>query len=355
MSDEINRQNGFWFSRLAGRSGESVTRIKLYGNSIEAYLKIESKTIEDFIALAEVSRELAVVYFNLGRYKRAGDCYFQSTQYLQQVVLDDNGYRKLAGLYIDLADACFHLHNQASANDAVGNAIKAFNLIQIKNEEELAIGDPTANFRQLYQYFEKKSSSDDYRASTAFQNHQQLQIKHWEEQSLTHLLGDLSFAEPSHDMASDVATMMQGLALLNPSFVPINVHNPATDVDFRFLAIEFLRLTQSHIQQGDLAATISTYREAKVALERIRNPTEHDQKAITSIETQIHHLEGLPPIEIDLSTGATSAETSSIIAQNQNFYGQLAATIGMFSHVVQPAAGVPAAAAALPPAPWMPR
>ncbi len=342
MLDEIYRAQAKRLDAMAERHRGAEQKIERYLEAIDEYSKILDKTGDDMRAMAECSKYVAVNYFNSActkpaYYERAAHYYLQAIQYLHQIAAEDQDYRNLTGLYIDLADACFHSYNQAAAQEASANAITAFNLIKIKYAEESAIGDPTINFKAFYEYFENKSSTVSYRASAAHQNHQHLLLGRYEDQTIAGLFDDFSLDGGLPDAVSGIDEMMKGLGISNaalPSFAPIRLDQPSNDVDFRCMAIEFLRLTQKHMQQGDLQMTMSTYRQARDALTAIKYKSEHDVITIKNIADQIHYLSAQPR----MSQAASSQDATSqwpeqqLQDQNEQVSASLISTIGLFAH-----------------------
>ena len=131
--------------------------------------------------------------------------------------------------------------------------------------------------------------------------------------------------------------MMSGLGFSNeamPSFAPVRLDQPSTDVDFRSIAIELLQLTQHHMQQGQVLNAISTYRQACGALAAIQRKSEHDVSTIKSIETQISYLQSQSTAgcaaALDVESSATPV--NPLLQQNEQVSAALISTMGMFAH-----------------------
>lgn len=148
--------------------------IEEYGQGITIYLQISEKTPDDLHALTEAYYSLATFYFNLKEYVKAGECYLEGIKNLLHTKLNDDSYRKLTELYINLSDACYESMKQHAGNEAMTNAIKAFGLIQNKTPEEQKIGDPVINFKQFHDFYERELSTDTYLESSKFANHEYL-------------------------------------------------------------------------------------------------------------------------------------------------------------------------------------
>ena len=297
MSDELYRKN-------AEQCVENIRfypieeKESAYKQSIIWYSHIQNKTVDDMRAIATRYGDLAIIYFNRGgsdlaHYKQAGHYYSQSIQQRQQMALDDANCRELTELYIDLSDVFICISEGAAAEDAMGNAIKAFNMIIHKNPAELAIGDPKKNFLEFRGYFEKQTSTPAYLASAKYKNHEQILLARQNEQSMASMMDDLSFVKESPIEVGSIDQMMGGLIISNealPNFTPINLDRPSSDVDYRCIAIEYLRLTQQHAKQNNLSDTIITYQQAWRPLQEIKCKNANDLATISQIEEQIDCL-----------------------------------------------------------------
>lgn len=268
-----------------------------YTKAIEWYLKIKQATAEDHRAIAGIYRRFAVIDFKADVNQEAAANYQHSIQQLLLIdseVRIDSDYRELTELYLDLADTCVYIPNQQAAMESNEYAIQAFNLIKNKHAEELALGDPRVNFQVFFDYFQRKSSTISYLASANFKNHKDIlqagHAKRVEEQSMVDLFGTICIDEVNEDLGA----MMGGLAVSNaaiPIFAPIRLDQPSSDVDYRTLAIEYLRLTQCHVLQGNISDTVKTYRDALQALNAVHDKGESDKQIITAIGQQIGFLQ----------------------------------------------------------------
>lgn len=330
---------------------EDRDRVVFYRLAIDNYSTIREKNLLDHRAVASAFRNLAIIYFNWAgsfdggsrsHYEQAGEYYLKGIQWYRQMPsLDDEDFREMTELYIDLSDVCCHLLKHADADEALRNAIIAFKQIKIKKPAELAIGDPAANLPGLYQYIENITSEQGYLSSTRFKNYQKILMTRYEDKQMADLLGDVSMAESVVD-PSVLDCMMSGLDLSNrgmPMFAPINLDKPSNDLDYRSVSIEYLRLTQQHMQQGNINLTLTAYRQALSALKAIQSQTAHDQATIKTIETQIDCLEAQEAMEdmhIGQSGGAAVARPSHSQHQ-EGASGSLTASIGLFGHQAAPA------------------
>jgi len=308
-------------------------KIHYFNQSIAYYSKIKYVTPDDIRDMSARFRDIAIVHFNRGDHMKAGEYYLRSIQQILTIELDDRDYRTLTELYIDLADACAHFHNQPEADAAVRNAMLALNQIKEKTPAEKDIGNPEINFPAFHQYVERKTSTQLYRESARYKNHEKMFHHQLDEQMMAHMLDGFSMSDrPAGPAVSDIEAMMGGLCCLNsaiPNFVPVNLVQPTNDVDFRSRAIEFLRLTQQHIQQNNIKDTIATYRQAREALQLVKSKTAHDLSTIRRIDEHIHSL------DMQSQGAASAAVMAGMRQQDQQFSGGLAAAIGMFVYEVK--------------------
>jgi hypothetical protein len=325
-------------------------QIHFYQLGIEAYSNIRVKTMADHRAIASTLRHIAITFFNWAgsltedvnasryEYEQAGQYYLKSIHYFKNLPrLEDEEFRNLTELYVDLSDVCCHLLKHVDAEEALGNAILAFKEIKIKNSKELAIGDPVINFKVFYEHVQSETSTASYLSSTRFKNYQQILLGRREEQQMADMFDTVSMMEkPVMDMTA-LDSMMSGLGLSNnamPSFVPVRLDNPVNDVDYRCISIEYLRLTQQHIQASNIFSTIITYRQALSALQSIQTKTQHDLATVDNIETQIRYLEK-EQAESSRGIQPEASAANPLYSQNQQVAGSLISSLTMFGH--QPA------------------
>lgn len=343
MLDREYRARAQVFVYKAGLRGMGHReRLVFYKSAIDNYSSIKEKTLSDHRAIASAFRHIAITQFNWAgsydgdsrpHYEQAGEYYLKGIQqYREMPSLEDEDFREITELYIDLSDVCCHLLKHADADEALRNAILAFKQITIKTPEELAIGDPAANLQGLYQYIEKITSHQGYLSSTRFKNYQKILMTRYEDRQMADLLGGVSMAESVVD-PSALDSIMSGLDLSNrgmPMFAAINLDKPSNDLDYRSVSIEYLRLTQQHMQQGNINLTLTAYRQALSALKAIRSQTAHDQATIKTIETQIDCIEAQEAME-DMHIGQSGGAAEASPAARS-----LTASIGLFGHQAAP-------------------
>lgn len=324
-------------------------RIELYGLARDMYSNIKDKTPRDHRAIASTWRHIAITFFNsagslLGKeegafayeqYDEAGKNYLKCIEYYQHMPsLEDEDFRELTELYIDLSDVCCHLSKHQDAEEALRNAMLAFNKIRHKTAAELMIGDPASNFKKFYEYIEQKTSTVSYLSSTRFKNYQHILLERHEDKQMTDMFNGVSMEEKPIMDEGALDTMMSGLSVSNSkmlTFAPIRLDRPCNDVDYRAVSIEYLRLTQKHINQGNTPSTIITYRQALEALRAIQLKTDHDLSTIKTIETQISCLEAQQAME-HMAIDAAGPNVSSLGSQHHQASGSLVSSIGIFGH-----------------------
>lgn len=260
-------------------------------DGINTMMQIVHKTVEDWTALFDASSELAIIFFNSNNYQEAAKFYSDGINYLLQIQnirsLEDSDYRLLVKHYIDLSDACYYLYNNTAADEAVSNAIVAFNCIKFKDRAELALGDPASNFKAFHLYHENITSLPSYVGSTRFLNHQELlnesQMSIQEENELLNDFGNISMAE-QEDIHLNIQSM---IGCLNPLFKPVPLIPNDNDENCRQVACKLLNLAATYNKQGFINKTIDTFTQTLNALKSIQTPGEHDRNIIRDIRKHI--------------------------------------------------------------------
>lgn len=299
-----------------------------YMQGINLFLQIINKTLADFHDLIDAYNDLAIIYFNQGKYVQAGQCYLEAIKQLLQTALNDNSYRKLTELYIDLADACYESLNQPAGDEAMTNAIKAFGLIQDKTFEEQQIGDPVSNFKQFHAHYEKKLSTNSYRASSKFTNHEHLLAEGQfvkQEQALFEQFEAISISE-MQQIDLNIESMLSQLSLSadkNP-FSPVLINETPGDGAYRNMAMQLLTLAKSHVQKQLTSNTIATYTQAMKTLQAIKVPQESDLQIIQHLEQQIQYLRRKPSTsEMQFSSIPRESQRSvSVTHSGMSFFDQ---------------------------------
>ena len=357
MSDEIYRRNAEQCIRDA-RHYRGLEKESECFKAIDWYLRIEIITRADVRAIAAQYRNLAIVNFNTGSvnrdnqdkacyfYAKAGDYYTKSIEKLHQIPLaahdikelGDQDFRELTELYIDLSDVCINLAQVPAAHEAVRNAGTAFMLIRSKNAAELLLGNPTDNYAAFRDYFERKSSEPSFLASAKYKNDAGILLAQHEEKCMASLLDGMSIPEKTSDEIGSIGEMMSGLGLSNgstaPVFARVRFEQHLSDVDYRYLAIDYLKLTQLHIQKNSIIDTIATYRQALGALHQIKVKNDNDLMIIKTIEDQITYLTTQPKISMINPPQVSSA----LRHQNVQAPGSIISKMSMFGTFASPAA-----------------
>jgi hypothetical protein len=335
--DEENRERGQLTIENARRLGRRHAArdeiIAEYLQGISFYLQILNKSTADFYALSDAYYDTATLYFNTANYAKAGENYLASINQVLHSQLNDDGYRKLTELYIDLADACYELFNQKAGDDAMANAIKAFGLIKIKTSKEQEIGDPITNFKQFHAYYEKKLSTDSYLSSSKFANHEQLfgegQSTRQQEQALFEQFEGISICDLKKiDDSLEHMLSQLSVSAEQQFFSPIPIGQSPGDGAYRNMAMQILRLAQSHVQNKLIPNAVATYRQAIDTLKAIKEPKESDKQIIENLQAQIEFLNKKPkPQESHVSSTLPGANhhhhqrTQSVVSAAA-FFGQ---------------------------------
>ncbi|KTD10893.1 Tetratricopeptide repeat protein [Legionella gratiana] len=277
----------------------SKEAIEEYQKGINLLLQISIKHLEDIKAIVSAYYDLATLYFNTKNYANAARCYVEAINQLLSTSLDDDAYRNLTELYIDLADACYEMMNQVAGDEAMTNAIKAFGLIRQKTFAEQQIGDPIAHFNEFHAYYEKKLSTKSYLKSAKFINHERLlgeqQVARHQEQALFDQFESISLSEIEHiDRSLEQMLSQLSLSATPPTFSPISLNETPTDNAYRGMAMQFLNLAKSYIQNKQIPDAITTYQQTIKALNAIKLPQESDYQIIQSLTQQIEYLQRKP-------------------------------------------------------------
>ncbi|WP_115700944.1 hypothetical protein [Legionella sainthelensi] len=270
-----------------------------YQNGINLFLQISYKSVADIKAIVSAYYNLATLFFNSKDYANAGECYVAAINQLVQTSLDDDSYRNLTELYIDLADACYEMMNQVAGDEAMANAIKAFGLIRYKTPEEHKIGDPVTHFKEFHAYYEKKLSTKSYLKSAKFMNHEHLlgerQVERQQEQAFFNQFESISLSEiQQFDRSLENMLSQLSLSAEQPIFNPISLNETPSDSAYRGMAMQFLNLAKSQIQNKQISNAITTYQQAIKTLNAIKLPKESDLQIIQSLTQQIEYLQNKP-------------------------------------------------------------
>lgn len=272
--------------------------IEEYGQGITIYLQISEKTPDDLHALTEAYYSLATFYFNLKEYVKAGECYLEGIKNLLHTKLNDDSYRKLTELYINLSDACYESMKQHAGNEAMTNAIKAFGLIQNKTPEEQKIGDPVINFKQFHDFYERELSTDTYLESSKFANHEYLLSEGQlvrQQEALLEQFETISLKE-IQQIDTSIEGMLSQLSLAaekNP-FNPVLLDKTPSDAAYRSMAMQLLSRAKNLVQNQFIRETIETYKQVIKVLEAIKDPQTSDGQIMNHLQQQIEYLQRKP-------------------------------------------------------------
>lgn len=277
-------------------------KVAEYRKGIDLYLKISNKNLEDIKAIVEAHHSLANLYFNAKEYVNAGQNYLEAINQLVQTPLNDDSYRNLTELYIDLADACYEMMNQSAGDEAMTNAIKAFGLIRNKTIKEQEIGDPVTHFKEFHAYYEKKLSTKSYLKSAEFINHEYLlgeaQVARKQEQELFSGLESLSLGE-RQEIDQSIENMLSKLSLTveQPIFSTVSITKDPIDSDYRGMAMQVLNLARSYVQKDKIPDAISTSRQVINILKAIKTPQQSDLEIIEDLTQKIKNkFHSSPPL-----------------------------------------------------------
>ncbi|MCE0723010.1 MULTISPECIES: hypothetical protein [Legionella] len=305
-----------------------------YTQGINAFLRIINKTPADFHDLTNAYYDLATFYFNKTEYVKAGQCYLDAIKQLLHTELNDESYRKLTELYIDLADACYESVNQLGGDEAMSNAIKAFGLIKNKTIDEQRIGDPAINFQQFHAYYEKKLSTKSYLASSKFANHEHLLAEGQfarQEQSLFEQFGAISISE-MQQIDHSIESMLNQLSLSADKhpFNPVLINETPSDSAYRNMAMQLLALAKSHVQNKRITDTIETYKHAIRTLQTIKVPQKSDHEIIQHLQGQVEYLRKKPGIQetqFSFTTPSSLQESQRSVSATQSGRGFFAQSL----------------------------
>ena len=266
--------------------------LAVYLMAAEHLNAIQNKTPQDYENIAKTAHKLAVKNFNSKQYNLAAEHYLKSIEATQKSELDDNAFRELTKRYIDLSDSFLEMFNKPAAEEAINNAIKAFQAIKIKTEKERAIGDPITNFTGFHHFYEKTLSTKNYIQSAQFQNHAQMLQELQQEQALLGQFADISIQE-QQQIDNSIEAMLSQLSLVPVQ--PISIFSPMlfkkiSDSDYRNTARSYLQCAKTHLQNGAVKSVVTTYEQAINTLKLITQPNDGDQKIITELTQQISFL-----------------------------------------------------------------
>ncbi|MDP1601863.1 MAG: hypothetical protein Q8M03_01190 [Legionella sp.] len=278
---------------------------KIYNIALENYNQIGDKTVEEIRAIVGIYRSLGTNYFNQQKYEEAADYYSDGIEQIERVnskelySLADEDYRLLIWLFIDFSDTLFYLHYNDASSLAFNHAYISFMRVNNKSAEEKEIKGDAKEFRL---YFEKALSSKEFRASLAYQNHDLILVNKKEDnefvdrfetfdlepmQEHDHQNAICSQVIEQHDESIDVLINgLTGICLEKPRLFPFILREPE-DKDYRETAANYLKLTRQLSREGKINNICSAYKEAKIALNKIKCKEACDIEHLEIIETNL--------------------------------------------------------------------
>jgi hypothetical protein len=289
---------------------------------IGLYQQIVQKNDDDYYAISIAYFNLAILYFNRFSFQLAANHFQNSITQVLNTTLNDERYRHLTGLYINLADSYYEIPNKPAGDDAMAYAIKAFSLIKEKSKKELELGDPGVNFTAFYNYFENTLSNEAYLKSSKFNNHQivqaQTQIAKHEENALFKEFNKFSIDE-KFQLNSNMVDMLAKLSVLAPTsqaFFSSVVTNNTTSPDdnCRIMATALLNVSQTQLHQGLLSKTLETNLQIMGILRKIKECKVSDSQTIIQLQNQIDFLQ----TKLDSSKTMTVDASSSSYQMGSN-------------------------------------
>lgn len=325
--DEVIRQNAKLriarALRFESKPSKQEQSLSEYRQGINLFLKIANKTNEDLQTLAEAYYSVALLYFNKEEYEKAAQSYQDCIQQLLKTELNDTTYRSLTERYIDLADVCCELCNIQGRDESITNAINAFKLITKKNAEELAIGDPVANFKLFHTYYERILSTPSYRNSVEFINHEMLLAEKQHEKSFLAQFDSISIGDSIEHLLNGLS--LSGQSQAQSVFSPVSISQAHSDADYRMLAKDFLQLAKTHLANQVINNVVTTCEQAMSTMSHIQKPNEQDRqiiKELKSLKEQIVFLQ-TKSTSIASSSAAAACASSAAAVPTASFFGQM--------------------------------
>lgn len=316
--------------RLERKQSKQEQSLSEYWQGINLLLKIANKTNGDIQTLAMAYYSVAILYFNRDECEKAAQGYQDSIQQLQKTELNDTTYRRLTERYIDLADVCYALLNKQGRDESIANAITAFKLIKEKNSEELAIGDPVANFERFHHYYERKLSTKSYLNSVQFKNHEMLLTEKQQENSFLAQFGGISIEDDSIEHVLKQLSVSEQ-PQVQSFFSAVSINQALSDADYCVLAHDFLQLAKTHSANNLIANVVTTCNQGISAWSYIQKPNEQDQLIIKELKNLKEQIIQKITEQIALlktknesaaSSSAAAACSSSAAVATASFFGQ---------------------------------
>ncbi len=206
-------QHYFHQAWYASKQKKHLTASNLYLNVIDIMRKLPTLSVSDSLSLMDTYYRLGNCYFNMNRYDIAAVHYQNALSVMAELHnkhLDSfpgNLYRDAIELNFNLADAKLHLGKNDEAELAYEEAIRVFQHIEPKTEKEKALGDVRFNFRAFREFFEKRTSSEDYLASAEYRENNQRLEQLNNEAVIFQSMGTLSLTpspQPSHVVTNSI-------------------------------------------------------------------------------------------------------------------------------------------------------
>lgn len=244
--------------------------------AIECLEQIQNKTVDDYQLFYRTNFKLATYYFNQLNYNAAANCYRKGIDCLHRLPANDNVYRLLMREYINLSDCFIELRDPTASGTAIEYAKKAFILIEEKNADEIAIGDPDSNFESFYSYIQRQVSQQSYRTSVSFRNNRSVHLAGQQDMRCLSDLSRLTFMGKKEQENRDSQEKNAFSSIVSKS----------STSDYRILLKQYWAMAQEYSCKQQAAEVRETFKQIKDTLYKIDPSvrTKHERDILVQIE-----------------------------------------------------------------------
>lgn len=277
------------------RKDDRDAAAQLYQDAFNVFITIKTKTVDDYRKAADEAHGAANNYFNNEKYAQAVESYENGIKYLLSIEklaneLEDDDYRELIMLCIDMSDAYLHMDNCSLANTVFSKAVEAFKLIKHKTLVENNLLNKNDDYKALRNYIEKLTSQQSYLNSNHFQNNQTLLYNKRGYDSLLNRITSLH-VDDAMQVDNTLHTQLNNMNVSSMQlFTPLSKQDHVSDNDYRNTAKELIFIGKKHALLNKKNDAIETLKQALKTYNRIRFKEPVDKVAINEIMQEITRL-----------------------------------------------------------------
>lgn len=263
--------------------------------SLETYAKIRNQDANFYRKVTEAYHTLGDINFNDKKYVDAALAYDRGTHQMENMMklnmnFEDDDYRILIGLFINLSDAYMHLDKRDASTDAFKNAIKAFELIKWKTAQERKVANANDNYQSFRVYHEAQLSGKTYLSSHIYEQNGNLFQRKQDEKVVANMLGDLGIT-PAKQEARELSELISNMSFTPQSpFIPIPAQQNVNDDEYRSMIQDLVSLANESFKQQLIPQTIKSLKRAISVHQHIQMKTDTDNTLVQNLSSHVQQL-----------------------------------------------------------------